>query len=231
MHKFIKTMVFLLISGFSNAEVTIKDGKYLDITAHFTAKGKKFTMRNTRPGDEQYYHQALKDLEVNKIYFENPKAGEFFAASSENRKKYYDHAMSKWEKKDPWTTYMIFNDQGQFVGWVTLQTGISQDVHEAGIAYLILPEFQQQGIASAATREVMEEIVLKNLVPTYQPAQGDIHIIATMVLASNKGSVKVLEKNGFVGSKDFELYGTQRRWYIRILPKTQKLEQNAASAA
>lgn len=218
MYMLSRIIIFLFIICFTHAEVTIKDdGKHLDVTSHFTAKGKKFTMRNTRPGDEEYFQKALTDAKLNSTYFESPQDGEIIAASPEARKQFYQRHKNKWEQRNLWTNYLIFNDQDQFVGWVSLQSRVSYDPDEGGIAYLILPEFQGNGIASAAVKEAVEEIAVKHLTNNYQLPGGSPKTLVTMVLVNNTPSVKILEKNGFTPSQDFEVYGTKRRWYLRSL--------------
>ncbi len=222
MKKLLSVIAFLFIICSVSAKVTIvENDNQLDVQSDFIAKDKKYTIRNSRPGDEKYYHRAISNAKLNETYFAEPEDGEFFATSADARKRFYDRYMEKWKNKDPWTNYLIFDDQDQFVGWVSLQTYVSHDPNEIGIAYIILPEFQKKGIASAAVKEIIDEIVLKNLVLKYQPTRGDAKIIVTQVIVDNTPSVKVLEKNGFFPSADFEMHGATRRWYLRSLMPQQ----------
>ncbi|MEG1421192.1 MAG: GNAT family N-acetyltransferase [Citrobacter sp.] len=65
---------------------------------------------------------------------------------------------------------------------------------EADIGYVIIPEAQGKGIASEAVRAVCE----------YAFQHAGVTAINAYVLADNKGSVRILEKTGFVRTQVLE---------------------------
>lgn len=82
--------------------------------------------------------------------------------------------------------FIIRDEQGNAVGDI----GLRQSVHnaqEADIGYAVAPESQGQGIACEALDAVCE----------YAFHQRGISALNAWVLAENRGSVRVLEKNGF----------------------------------
>ncbi|MCU6280608.1 GNAT family N-acetyltransferase, partial [Enterobacter quasiroggenkampii] len=60
--------------------------------------------------------------------------------------------------------------------------------HEADLGYALMPHAQGKGIASEAVRAVCQ----------YALEQAGVTAINAYVLAENKGSIRVLEKTGFV---------------------------------
>lgn len=83
--------------------------------------------------------------------------------------------------------------------------------HEADLGYALMPHAQGKGIASEAVRAVCQ----------YALEQAGVTAINAYVLAENKGSIRVLEKTGFVRTqvleKAYEINGVAHDdWVYRL---------------
>ena len=66
--------------------------------------------------------------------------------------------------------------------------------HEADLGYAIMPQAQGKGIASEAVRAVCQ----------YAFEHAGVTAINAYALADNKGSIRILEKTGFVRTQVLE---------------------------
>lgn len=98
-----------------------------------------------------------------------------------------------------WPLKVMLDGSSSAVGWV----GVFESSHEGEeiveIGWMVLPEFQNRGIASQAVRSVLEKARRERKL-------GPIHAFPA---ATNAASNKVCEKNGFanLGACDLDFAG------------------------
>jgi RimJ/RimL family protein N-acetyltransferase len=92
----------------------------------------------------------------------------------------------KFESRLEGHVFAIHETHGQCIGDIGLQIS-AQDAQEADIGYALLPEAQGKGFAQEALAAICD----------YGFTSLGLRAMNAWVLAENKGSVRLLEKNGF----------------------------------
>ncbi|MGY5956127.1 GNAT family N-acetyltransferase [Kosakonia sp. BK9b] len=151
-----------------------------------TLQTPRFTLSHFQEHDWPFFLRLRQDGEIMRYMAEVASEGQI-------RTLFDDRLKDK-------NAFVIRNTQGEAVGDIGMRPSVHHP-HEADVGYSISPEAQGCGVASEALQALCE----------YAFAKREVRALNAWVLADNRGSVRVLEKSGFlrvqVLEKAFQLKG------------------------
>lgn len=140
-----------------------------------------FTLEERRVAQAAELFEVLRDPRLYEFLEEDPPTSVHALAEKLARS---EHRLSP-DGKQHWLNWVVRVESGAIVGYV--QATVEEN-KETNVAYVLSPQFQDQGIATAAVRKMIDIVVNQ-----YQATT--LFIVAE---AGNLASIRVAERLGFV---------------------------------
>ncbi|MBI2654033.1 GNAT family N-acetyltransferase [Candidatus Woesearchaeota archaeon] len=142
-------------------------------------KSKRFILRHFKKEDEKYLTKYANDRLVSRYISTMP-----YPYTIKDAKKWINHCIAAYKKRKKKEMNFVIEINGHLAGAV----GLSHiDKHKAEIGYWLGRDFWNKGIATEAVKVItnfgFNKLKLKR--------------IYAYIFKQNKGSVRVLEKNGY----------------------------------
>lgn len=123
-------------------------------------------------------------------------------------RQYEEHGIGRWA--------VIQKKSGQFLGWAGLKKvleTVNGYSNHYDLGYRLLPEYWGQGVAS--------ECASASLV--YGFTRLSLQVIYAAAHIKNMASNRILVKNGFLETGQFEYFGALQKWYQLDLNRWKKV--------
>lgn len=160
----------------------------------------RFYLRDITEGDAAHLYRLDSDPRVH-TYLGNKtvkNVHEIFIMIRRIQRQYEEHGIGRWA--------VIQKDSGQFLGWAGLKK-VTETVNGYSnyydLGYRLLPEYWGQGVAS--------ECASASLV--YGFSSLSLQIIYAAAHTENAASGRILLRNGFLETGQFEYFGALQNWY------------------
>jgi len=170
----------------------------------------RFYLRNIVESDESDLYRLDSDPRVH-YYLGNKtvkSTGEIQKMILGIQKQYEEHGIGRWA--------VVQKDSGQFAGWAGLKK-VTETVNGYNnyydLGYRLLPEYWGQGVAS--------ECASASLI--YGFTRLSLQVIYAAAHFENMASNRILVKNGFLETGQFEYFGAPQKWYQLDLNRWKKV--------
>jgi ribosomal-protein-alanine N-acetyltransferase len=170
----------------------------------------RFYLRDITEGDAADLYRLDSDPRV-QIYLGNKTVKsihEIHKMIQGIHRQYEKHGIGRWA--------VIQKDSGQFLGWAGLKKvmeTVNGYSNHYDLGYRLLPEYWGQGVAS--------ECASASLI--YGFTRLSLQVIYAAAHFENMASNRILVKNGFQETGQFEYFGAPQKWYQLDLNRWKKV--------